>query len=196
MSAAEEKPTTLIVNTDGRLLSVWPISLANAKTAIKKLVNDRITPLEEWDHTYHSEWQGIRVPKVAMLRHYAHIMSEPKFCRRSVFLRDEWTCQYCGQPFKSEELTFDHVIPREKGGQTVWENILSACVECNKIKRNREANWSGRKGRISLDGRLRPLKAPYRPSNVELLRKGLKYLPPEIVETWRDWLYWQCELDH
>ncbi len=104
-------------------------------------------------------------------------------------LRDRFRCQYCGEQFPSSDLTFEHVIPRSNGGQTVWDNILSACVECNKRKRNHPANWSGKKG-----GGLRPLKAPRRPTTMELLRAGLEFIDPTIMESFGDWLYWSAEL--
>lgn len=188
--AAEQRLTTLLLNADGRPLSVWPPRIVTAKEAIKKLLKDRIVPLEEWDEEFHSEWRGVRVPKVAMLRHYANILGEPKFCRRSIFLRDEWICQYCGEEFPDEDLTFDHVVPRERGGQTVWENIVTACFRCNGQKGSNPVAWSAPKG-----SGLRPFKPPHRPTNAELLRKGLRHLPPEIVETWREWLYWEVELE-
>jgi len=75
------------------------------------------------------------------------------------------------------------------GGTTTWANILSACVECTKRKRDRPADWSGRK-RTGL----RPLKPPRRPTTMELLRAGLEFLDPEIKESYGSWLYWSSEL--
>jgi HNH endonuclease len=90
---------------------------------------------------------------------------------------------------RRSELTFDHVIPRANGGTTSWSNILSCCVPCNKAKRDRPANWSGRKG-----AGLRPLKAPRQPTTMELLRAGLEFLDPAIREDYGSWLYWSSEL--
>lgn len=191
--AAELK--TLVLNADFQPLEIWPLSIEPAEELVSKLIRERVYSVADWeDRFFRSPTVVIPVPKVVVLRHYANVGGDPKFCRRSVFLRDEWICQYCGKPFPSEDLTFDHVIPRDKGGQTVWENILTACIDCNLLKRNEHANWSGRKGHKDKSGRLRPLKAPYQPTNTELLRKGLKHLPAEVLETWRDWLYWEAEL--
>lgn len=98
-------------------------------------------------------------------------------------------CQYCGEKFDSQDLTFDHVIPRSSGGTTVWTNILTACVPCNTAKRSQPANWSGQKGKG-----LRPLKAPRRPTTMELLRAGLEFIDPEVKESWHSWLYWSADL--
>ena len=99
-------------------------------------------------------------------------------------------CQYCGEKFPSEQLTFDHVTPRSKGGCTTWDNILTACLKCNSGKASNDANLSGRKK----DGTYRPLKMPKRPSSAELLRAGLEFLPNEVRENWNDFLYWQVPL--
>lgn len=179
----------LVLNADWRPLQTFPISLISGQEAVRAVYRGRATVAEEWDQVFRSPSVEIRVPRVIALNEYVPISAEPKFCRRSILLRDRFRCQYCGQQFQSQELTFDHVIPRAKGGQTVWTNILSACVECNKRKRDRPADWSGRKG----EG-LRPLKPPRRPTTMELLRAGLEFLDPTIREDFSDWLYWSSEL--
>ena len=109
-------------------------------------------------------------------REYAPVSGELKFSRRSILKRDRFRCQYCGHKFESHELTYDHVIPRSCNGKTVWTNIVTACIECNKNKSNRPANYSGRKAA----GQFRPLKESRRPTNTELLRAGLKFLPNDL----------------
>ena len=82
------------------------------------------------------------------------------------------------------------MIPRAQGGQTVWSNIVSACLSCNALKADRPANYSGRKA----TGSLRPLKEPRRPTAAELLRAGLEFLPTDVREDFASWLYWNVEL--
>jgi 5-methylcytosine-specific restriction endonuclease McrA len=180
----------LVLNADARPLSTWPLSKESARDAITAVMKGNVEVVDTWDAVIRTPRIEIPVPKVIMLRYYAPIRAEPKFCRASVFLRDRFKCQYCGEPFPREQLTYDHVIPRTKGGQTVWENILTCCETCNALKRDRPANWSGRRGA----GEMRPLKAPRRPSTAELLRAGLDLLDQETRETWGDWLYWNAEL--
>lgn len=186
----------LVLNADCRPLSTWPLSLISAQDAVHAIYRDRVTVLENWpDEFFHSPSITIPVPKVVLLREYAPVSSEPKFCRRSILLRDRYCCQYCGDEFPSNELTFDHVTPRAHGGKTVWENILSCCLRCNGRKSDAPANFSGRKGHASPDGRLRPLKAPRRPTTAELLRAGLEFLPNDIREDFGSYLYWRVELE-
>lgn len=194
-SLLHRDPTTLrslVLNADGRPLGTWPLSLVSAQDAVSAVWRDRATVVETWDGAFfRSPSTTIAVPKTLMLRQYAPLSGDPKFCRRSILLRDRFRCQYCGEQFQSHELTFDHVIPRAQGGTTVWENIVSACLRCNAIKADRPANHSGRKG---VAGSLRPLKQPRRPTNAELLTAGLAFLPNDVREDWGSWLHWNVAL--
>jgi 5-methylcytosine-specific restriction endonuclease McrA len=186
---------TLVLNADYRPLSTWPLSLIPARDAVQALYRDRVAVIETWPgEVFRSPSRAVAVPKVVALRVFAPVSGEPKFCRRSILLRDRYRCQYCGRRFESHELTFDHVVPRSRGGKTVWTNILAACLSCNGKKADRPANHSGRRGVIAGDGRLRPLKEPRRPTSAELLRAGLEFLPREIAEDFGSWLYWNVEL--
>jgi 5-methylcytosine-specific restriction endonuclease McrA len=183
---------TLVLNADGRPLSTWPLSLIAPQDAVHAVCRARVDVVETWpDAFYRSPSTEIAVPKVVMLRRYAPVSADPKFCRRSILLRDRYRCQYCGRRFPAEELTFDHVIPRSAGGRTEWTNILTACLTCNGRKGADAANHSGRKG---VAGSLRPLKAPRRPNAAELLRAGLEFLPAELREDFGSALYWGVEL--
>lgn len=80
----------------------------------------------------------IRVPKVLILREYDRLPAqEVKFTRDNLFERDNYRCQYCGDSFHAQDLNMDHVIPRDQGGRTSWENIVTSCIKCNTRKANR-----------------------------------------------------------
>jgi 5-methylcytosine-specific restriction endonuclease McrA len=190
MTRAATSLKTLVLNADFRPLAVYPLSLITARAAVEAVLSDSAAVVEEWDAVFRSPSTTVRVPKTIALREFAHVSAEPKFCRRSVLLRDRFCCQYCGDRFESEELTFDHVTPRSRGGQTTWENILMACVNCNALKRDSMPAYSARKGQ----GMMRPLKVPRRPTTAELLRAGLEFLDNETRETWGDFLYWSAPL--
>lgn len=188
MTAATARKT-LVLNSDFRPLTTWPLSLVSGQEALKAVYRERATVVEEWPEVFRSPSCEVYVPKVIALRAYAPISAAPKFCRRSILLRDNYSCQFCGNQFPASDLTFDHVIPRARGGQTEWTNILTACIPCNKLKRDRPADWSGRKGTG-----LRPLKAPRQPTTAELLRAGLRFLDADVRTDWHSWLYWSSEL--
>ncbi|MBK1830721.1 HNH endonuclease [Verrucomicrobiaceae bacterium R5-34] len=81
---------------------------------------------------------AIKIPKVIVLAVYDQLPSrELNFTRHNVFLRDHHTCQYCHQVFPERELNLDHVVPRDKGGGTSWENIVTSCFSCNNRKANK-----------------------------------------------------------
>ena len=83
-------------------------------------------------------WLRIRVPKVLLLRTYDQLpLKEIQFNRDNLFERDDYRCQYCGQHFDAQHLNMDHVIPRDRGGRTSWENIVTSCIKCNSRKANR-----------------------------------------------------------
>jgi len=191
-AARERRPySTLVLNADYRPLSTWPLSLVPATDAVSTVWRDRADVVEAWPGAFfRSPSVTLPVPKVIALRHYAPVHAKPKFCRRSILLRDGYRCQYCGEEFPAAELTFDHVIPRAAGGRTEWDNILTACVACNRDKRDHSAAWSGQRGKNPY----RPLKAPRQPTTAELLRAGLRYLAPDIREDYGSWLYWSAEL--
>ena len=102
------------------------------------------------------------------------------FTRFNVFLRDRFRCQYCGGTFSAKDLTFEHVIPRSKGGETSWTNIVAACDPCNVKKDNRT--------------NMKPLRAPFVPTAGELMAAKRAFPPGYLHETWLDFLYWDAEL--
>ena len=106
-----------------------------------------------------------------------------KFSRINIFTRDGYTCQYCSRKFRTEELTFDHVIPIAKGGKKTWENITTACWRCNNKKSGRTPEEAGMKLKK------RPVKPRWSP--VITITIGIRNTP----ESWRDYLYWNMELD-
>lgn len=183
---------TLLLNADYMPICTRPLSLITGRDAVERVYRERVSVVEEWDVAFRSPSIEIKVPKVVALNVYSPVAAEPKFCRRSIFLRDGYRCQYCGEQFALGELTFDHVIPKSAGGKTTWTNILTACVKCNLKKRDRMPNYSGRRG--SDKHGMRPLKEPRKPTTRELLAAGIKFLDPEIKEHWGEWLYWTADL--
>jgi 5-methylcytosine-specific restriction endonuclease McrA len=127
----------------------------------------------------------MRLPSVIALKDYVPSARRPAFTRFNVFLRDSFCCQYCGKPFPTHDLTFDHVIPRSRGGRTSWTNVVTACSCCNLRKGSdmpRECDMF-------------PMTAPYQPTAYQLQENGRAFPPGFLHESWRDFLYWDSELD-
>jgi 5-methylcytosine-specific restriction endonuclease McrA len=105
------------------------------------------------------------------------------FTRANVFLRDEFTCQYCG--CKGKDLTFDHVLPKSRGGKTRWDNVVAACQACNLKKAAKTTSQAGFKLK----------KVPTKPSPEVLLNKGKKFPPSDMHKSWSDFLYFEKGFD-
>ena len=99
--------------------------------------------------------QPVLVPAVLLLRGFDRmLMQEMKFNRQNLLERDDYQCQYCGKSLPNKELNMDHVIPRDRGGGTTWENVVISCIRCNSKKSNRLPKEAG----------MRLLKEPKRPA--------------------------------
>lgn len=80
----------------------------------------------------------LKIPKVILLLFFDRLpRREVKFSKENIFRRDKYTCQYCGKRMESKKLTLDHVVPRHKGGETSWTNIVCCCTDCNLKKGNK-----------------------------------------------------------
>lgn len=172
----------LVLNADFRPLSYFPLSLWRWQDAVKAAYLDRVTILAEYDRTVHSPSTEIRIPSVIVLRDYVKPAKTTAFTRFNLFLRDEFTCQYCGA---KGDMTFDHVVPRARGGKTTWENVVAACGPCNLKKGSRSLKQVG----------FRLRRTPVQPTANQLLNAGRKFPPNYLHESWMDFLYWDAELD-
>ena len=172
----------LVLNADYRPLSYYPLSLWPWQEAIKAVFLDRVDIVAEYDQVVHSPTTEIRIPSVVVLRDFIKPQKRVAFTRFNLFLRDEFCCQYCGA---KGDLTFDHVVPRARGGVTSWENVVAACSRCNLLKGSK----SLRQAAMSLR------KPPRRPGPDELMNLGRKFPPNHLHDTWVDFLYWDAELE-
>jgi 5-methylcytosine-specific restriction endonuclease McrA len=86
----------------------------------------------------------LRVPEIIVLTRYNSVPPRRvKFSRRNIFERDRYSCQYCDRTPVRSELSVDHVVPKSRGGTTVWTNVVLACTECNARKRDRLPHEAG-----------------------------------------------------
>ncbi len=179
-----EQCPALILNADFRPLSYYPLSLWSWQDAIKAVVREAVIVVSEYERVVRSPSQEMRLPSVLALKDYVPAVQAPAFTRFNVFLRDSWECQYCGDTFRTQELTFDHVIPRSRGGRTAWDNIVTACQGCNVLKGSKMPQDCG----------MHPKTPPRRPTMMELQANGRKYPPNFLHRSWGDFLYWDTEL--
>lgn len=171
----------LVLNADHRPLSYYPLSLWSWQDGVKAVFLDRVNIVSHYDDVVHSPSVAFQLPSVVSLKTYVKTARHPAFTRFNVFLRDCFTCQYCAS---REDLTFDHLVPRAKGGKTVWDNVITACSICN-LKKG---------GKLAKDAGMRPRTMPRRPSVHDLHRNGRLFPPNYLHESWLDYLYWDTEL--
>ncbi len=175
----------LVLNADYRPLSYFPLSVWNWQDAVKAIFIDRVDVISHYDRVIRSPGFEMRLPSVIALREYIPQDRMPPFTRFNVFLRDRFTCQYCGGRFSANELTFDHLVPRSRGGRTCWTNIVTACAGCNVRKGNRLPEECG----------MTPQRPPFVPTAWQLQRNGAAFPPNYLHHSWRDFVYWDSELE-
>lgn len=175
----------LVLNADHRPLSYFPLSLWSWQDAVKAVFMDRVNVVETYDVTVRSARRSMALPSVVSLKTFVQARRAPAFTRFNVFLRDHFACQYCGRSLPVHDLTFDHVIPRAMGGRTNWTNVVAACGPCNLVKGCRLPRQAG----------MRLLRWPVEPSSFELHEAGRAFPPNYLHHSWRDFLYWDSELE-
>ena len=118
--------------------SYEPINICAARRAIVLVLKGVAITEEINGHLLHSARFAVRVPSVIRLLEYRRIPHQTRaLSRKNILLRDRNTCQYCGEAYPPGELTLDHVVPRSRGGNSTWENLVACCHECNRKKGNR-----------------------------------------------------------
>ena len=148
-----------------------PLGVVAARRAVVLILKDKADVLESNGVVFHSERLEIAAPTVVKLRAFVRVPPRARtaLTRRAVFARDDWACQYCGAGAEN----VDHVIPRSKGGEHAWENVVASCRRCNQRKENRMAHEVGlrlrtkprapRDGLLLSLGRLEPEWETYLP---------------------------------
>jgi 5-methylcytosine-specific restriction endonuclease McrA len=131
---------------------------------------------EEWEASlFSAEGEAVARPSVVRLRNQVRRpLPELRLSRRSVFARDNYTCQYCGS---TKELTIDHVVPKRHGGGMSWENLVTCCRKCNTKKGDKSADKVG----------MKLMRAPRRPRYTPYIALN-KYVAGTKHALWRDYL--------
>ena len=163
-----------------------PLKVLEWRKAVTLLCQGKVEVVSEYDSEIHSVSVTFKLPSVIRLLRYITIkrrLDYVPFSRINVYVRDDFSCQYCGITFPMNKLTFDHVVPVSQGGRKNWENIVTSCVPCNRRKGGRTPAEAG----MFVVGR------PIRPTRPSILRLtfGLQYAP----DCWRDYLYWSVKVN-
>src|SRR6266508_607825 len=151
-----------------------PLCVVSQRRAVVLVLTARAVCVSDGDGLLHSERRVIPVPSVIRLNRYVRVpyRAHVGLTRRAVFARDRWRCSYCRGPAE----TIDHVMPRSRGGEHIWENVVAACARCNHVKGSRppaELGW-------------RLHEIPAAPKGAAWRILGHRAPDPR----WMDWLGW------
>ena len=172
---------TLLLNA-----SYEPLKIVHWQKAITLWCQGKVEVISVYDREIRAVSFTLKLPSVIRLLRYVRVkrrLDYVPFSRANIYARDEYSCQYCGETFPMTELTFDHVVPVAQGGRKDWENIVTCCISCNRLKGGRTPDEAG----------MRLVRTPKRPVSTPAIRItiGLRHAP----DSWRDYLYWNVELD-
>jgi 5-methylcytosine-specific restriction endonuclease McrA len=135
-------------------------------------------PNDDWIRSVNFE---IQVPRVIRLLEFDRLPKQKlNMNRRNVLARDGHQCQYCGRHFPTHLLSIDHIVPRSRGGETTWENVVCACLACN-VKKG---------GRTPHEAHMKLISTPVRPKRNPMLMLRLDNPKYESWRTWLDAAYW------
>lgn len=167
--------STLLLNADAQPVSLLPLSTISWQDAIRYMVLEKARVVEWYDDwVVHSERWSTRVPAVVMLTEYQKPKSGVRVTRTNVYLRDNYTCQYCGDHITDNTGTLDHVVPISQGGKSNWTNLATACKPCNWRKSDKRT--------------MKPKVMPYRPDYYELAHKRKAKGYPILHPSWESYL--------
>jgi 5-methylcytosine-specific restriction endonuclease McrA len=169
---------------NGRVLvlnaSFEPINVCTERRAVVMIFKGVARAEERNGHMLHSAKLSIHAPSVIRLTEYIHIPFERRsLSRKNILLRDHSTCQYCGRQYPPSDLTLDHVLPRSRGGESTWDNLVACCKRCNHRKGNRTPEESS----------MHLLRRP-RGFSLHVNRQIMRYLG-RADETWRKYLFYE-----
>ncbi|MDX2092869.1 MAG: HNH endonuclease [Kofleriaceae bacterium] len=162
-----------------------PIKIIPWQRAMILLTLNKVDVVEEYDAEIRATSVIVRVPAVVRLRKAFRRHAKPvKFSRVNIYARDGYRCQYCGTKCSIDQLTYDHVVPRSRGGRTSWDNIVSCCYMCNRRKANR----------TPAEAKMALLSTPVRPEWMPAVQ--IRVSTKSVPDAWRDYVYWVGEIDH
>jgi len=170
---------TLLLNS-----TFEPLKVVNWKKAIIMVMLGKVDVIEEYDKMVRGVRFAIKLPAVIRLNRFIKRKNPiVKFSRQNLYIRDGGRCQYCGASYEEKELTYDHVIPRSRGGQTEWTNIVTCCIRCNLKKGGRTPEEAG----------MFLIRRPRAPIWIPLLTMSLGI--KETPEPWKNYLYLNSPLN-
>lgn len=178
----------LLLNADYQPISYYPLSLRTAEWGIKLVYENVVDLVAEYPVAARSQKLSIQLPSVVALRNMRPRGRRVPCTRHNIFLRDRFTCQYCGKRLPVGSLELEHVLPVSRGGEDTWKNLVAACRGCNckkDCKTPREAGMPLLRTGFQME--------QFEPTSAQFYEEGRRYPPKYLHPTWVDWLIWNIE---
>jgi len=138
---SEEHVPVLVLNA-----TYEPINVCAARRALVLVLKGVASAEEESRLVFRSPSRSFRVPSVIRLLEYRRIPFQGRaLSRKNILMRDRNTCQFCARVLPASELTLDHIVPRSRGGESTWDNLVACCHPCNNRKGDRSLEEAGMK---------------------------------------------------
>jgi len=170
---------TLLLNSD-----YTPFKVVTWQKAMNLVFRGAVEVVEEYeDVELKSVSLAIKCPSILRLKRFVNMFGrEVKFSKLGIFSRDNFTCQYCGEQPGSAKLTFDHILPRSRGGRTEWTNVITACSKCNSKKSDRTPE----------EAKMPLRKKAYKPDSSTYIKLNIGL--PKTPDGWVTYLNWNKQL--
>lgn len=164
------KSKVLVLNA-----SYEPLSICDARNAILLLFGGKaVVVVNHPERSVRSISTTFPLPVIVRLTCFVRVpFRNAPLNRKNLLKRDEFRCQYCGR--SDRPLTLDHILPKSRGGEESWENLITACRPCNSIKGDRTPAEAG----------MNLLQKPFRPTHIMMIRQ---HVPP-VAEAWKPYLF-------
>jgi 5-methylcytosine-specific restriction endonuclease McrA len=156
--------------------SFRPLDVIDSVEALVLCIVGKAKAIENYTKKINSVRKSFELPAVIVLNKYIKFRFSYMACNRANILwRDDYRCQYCSNTFKIEKLTLDHVVPKSRGGDNSWKNLVTACKKCNQRKGNKTPSEAG----------MHPIRSPYEPK-MNILKSINK---EQISPKWKNYLW-------
>jgi 5-methylcytosine-specific restriction endonuclease McrA len=174
---AASSERTLLLNS-----TYEPIQVISWKRAVTMIFLGKVEVVRSYERTLRAVSMQMATPAVVKLHGFVRRRAvRLGFSRRSLFSRDGYRCQYCGEECLPGEITCDHVVPRSQGGTTDWDNVVTCCATCNRRKG----------GRTPEQASMRLVRLPRKPEDLPMMFR-MKLGRPVTPDAWREFLEWQA----
>tara|TARA_Y100000034_G_scaffold34222_1_gene41947 strand:- start:16919 stop:17467 length:549 start_codon:yes stop_codon:yes gene_type:complete len=164
----------LVLNKDYTPISIFPLHVISAQRAIVRVFNGTCNVVTEYDDYIPTKYHNIKFPAVIVRDEYLKRERLANLNSTSLWYRDMGKCAYCKEKISKEKMTIDHVLPRSKGGQHRWDNVVTSCGPCNYAKGD-SLNWT-------------PIFKPYKPTYGRLIKHRKKFPITIYHESWLDFI--------